>query len=509
MTREQRLLFYADRVRAAERLGERHLWEVQRELCRTDLFYLLVFVLKRRDLNRNWSYDRCAEVQRAPDGYLDLWAREHGKSSIITFGKTIQDVLCDPEITIGIFSHNRPAAKAFLRQIKLECESNAELQALFPDILWANAEKDAPKWSEDDGLIFRRAGNPKEATIEAWGLVDGMPTGRHFRLRVYDDLITQGSVTNPDMIRKVTEAWELSIALGQEGGTARYIGTRYHFNDPYREIINRGAAIPRIYPCTTEGSWPGTPVLMSPDELTQRRKAMGVYSFSSQMLLDPSADKAMGFKRDWLRYYEGSKTSGAGMNKYLLVDAASAKKKESDYTAMGIIGLATDGNYYLLDGVRDRLNLKERADALFSLHRRWRPLGVGYEKYGMQADIEFMQLRMADENYHFGITELGGQVAKPDRIRRMVPIFEAGQFWMPDSLHKTDYEGRIVDLTTQFVEEEYVAFPVGLHDDFFDMLSRIMDEKLGVIWPKTAPPEDRYAKPKRRADRTRLSHMAA
>jgi len=53
-------------------------------------------------------------VQAAPNGYLDLWGREHGKSSLITFGLTIQDILNDPEITVGIFSYSRPIAKAFL-----------------------------------------------------------------------------------------------------------------------------------------------------------------------------------------------------------------------------------------------------------------------------------------------------------------------------------------------------------------------------------------------------------
>ena len=51
--------------------------EVMRGLARGDLFYLLVHVLGRDDVDRDWIYDRCREVERSPDGHLDLWAREH------------------------------------------------------------------------------------------------------------------------------------------------------------------------------------------------------------------------------------------------------------------------------------------------------------------------------------------------------------------------------------------------------------------------------------------------
>lgn len=497
MTRLERLAWYEQTLLACADKSAEHVREAKRFLARTDLFFLLVFICKRKDLNKDFFYARCNEVQAAPDGHLDLWSREHGKSSLITFGLTVQNIITDPEITVGIFSFSRPIAKAFLRQIKLEFEGNEQLKALFPEILWENAHAQSPKWSEDEGLIVRRSGNPKEATIEAWGLIDSQPTSKHFKLMIYDDVVTRDSVTTPDMIRKVTEAWELSRNLTSIGGSTRYIGTRYHYNDTYRTILDRKAAIPRIYPATKDGKENGEPVLWTRETLTEKRREMGPYTFSAQCLQDPTADNKQGFKYDWIRYHR-IVGDAKKLNKYLLVDPASAKKKESDYTAMGVIGLGSDNNYYLLDGIRDRLNLRERGDAVFELHRRWKPEGVGYEKYGMQADIEYLQERMNDENYRFEIAPLGGQIAKHDRIKAMVPIFEAGRFIFPESLFKTDYEGRVVDLVQAFIEEEYKAFPVGLHEDFFDMLARITDSELNALWPKPDEIPDRYAAARRK-----------
>jgi hypothetical protein len=36
-------------------------------------------------------------------------------------------------------------------------------------VLWADPVKESPKWSEDEGIVVKRKGNPKEATVEAWG----------------------------------------------------------------------------------------------------------------------------------------------------------------------------------------------------------------------------------------------------------------------------------------------------------------------------------------------------
>jgi len=463
--------------------------QVIRHLSRTDLYFLLWYTLGRLDAEDEWILARCRDVQARPNGMLDLWAREHYKSTIITFAKTIQDILrshgTDPltsrEITVGIFSFNRPIAKGFLRQIKREFETNTILKWAFDDILYEHPHRDSPKWSEDDGLIVKRKSNPKESTVEAWGLVDGQPTSKHYGLLLYDDVVTIDSVRSPEMIAKTTEAWELSTNLGEEGGVSRIVGTRYHFNDTYRTIIDRKAAEVRLFPATHNGEEDGDPVLKSEEWLRERRLKQGPYVFACQMLQRPKADKSQGFRMEWLRHYR--EINPAGMNVYMLVDPANEKKKRSDYTAIEVVGLGEDGNYYTLDLLRDKLSLTERGDAVFRLHRQWQPIATGYEKYGKDSDISYLEDRMERENYRFVITPLGGTMSKNDRIRRLIPYFEQGRWWMPYALRRTDHTGENVDLIETFIRDEYQEFPVPTHDDMFDTKARILDPEMKARFP--------------------------
>jgi hypothetical protein len=136
-------------------------------------------------------------------------------------------------------------------------------------------------------------------------------------------------------------------------------------------------ALERRYPATVDGTAGGEPVLFSKERLAETRQRMGPYTFAAQFLLDPAAERDQAFHDDWLRYFDIDEGNTDEMQKYILVDPASSKKKGSDYTVMVVIGLGTDQNYYLLDAVRDRLNLTERCAALFTLHRKWRPERVG------------------------------------------------------------------------------------------------------------------------------------
>lgn len=471
---------------------------LMRGLALTDLFFLCTEILARKDMDRDWVFDRCMEVQTNPNGYLDLWARKHFKSSIITTALTLQNILNYPEWTFGIFSFTRPIAKAFLRQIKLEAENNIRLKQLFPDRLWQDPRKEAPKWSEDDGLIFKRASNPKESTLEAWGLVDGQPTTKHFKVKIYDDIVTKESVTTPEMIQKTTDAWAMSKNLGTlMDPIDRYAGTFYHYNDTYTQMIKRGSVKTRIYPATDDGTRFGKPVLMDAEDLGQFYKDMGVYIFSCQMLLDPKKESTQGFQEKWLRYWQP--THYQNMNRYILVDPASKKKKDNDYSVFMVVGLGADRNYYLIDMIRDRLNLRERGNVLFALHRDYRPLAVGYEEYGMQCDREYMEERMGRDNYRFHITPLGGNMKKEDRINMLIPSFHDGRWWIPNRLMRTNSMKQTEDLINIYVNDEYLAFPFGAHDDMMDCQARILDDDLEAYFPEDRPSESTLLSPREKA----------
>jgi phage terminase large subunit-like protein len=112
----------------------------------------------------------------------------------------------------------------------------------------------------------------------------------------------------------------------------------------------------------------------------------------------------------------------------------------------------------------------------------------------MQADIEHVKTVQEHENYRFDIRPLGGNsLSKVDRIRRLVPVFEQGKFWLPRRLLFSRSDGTQADFVAELVNDEYTGFPVAKHDDMLDDLSRIVDPALGAVFPALASAEGLFS----------------
>ncbi|MFZ4856151.1 MAG: terminase large subunit domain-containing protein [Desulfuromonadaceae bacterium] len=211
------------------------------------------------------------------------------------------------------------------------------------------------------------------------------------------------------------------------------------------------------------------------------------------------------FRKEWLKFTD---IRPATLNVYIMGDPADSKKKGSDNTAIAVIGVDGSRNKYLLDGFCHKMNLSERWDALRQMRRKWlnRPgvqlVWVGYEKYGMQSDLQYFEEKMRDDGDSFTIKELNwsqnsGQ-SKEDRVQRLVPDFKVGKFFLIAAaegetknqrmmreagegfrvlvpVKQKDHEGNLYALNQRFLNE-YLNFPTqGVPDDLIDAVSRLYD----------------------------------
>lgn len=455
-----------------------------RFLARNDLFFLLVYLLRRPDADHDFVFDRCREVQASPDNHIDLWSRGHYKSTIITFALTIQEILINPDITIGIFSFSRPIAKQFLRQIKSEFEQNDMLKWAFDDILWDNPKGQASKWSEDDGIIVKRKSNPKESTVEAWGLVDGQPTSKHFKRMVYDDVVTDSSVTTPEQIKKTTDAWALSRNLVSKGSKTRIIGTRYHYFDSYHELLKRGFK-ERKWQATKNGQVDGEPWMLTRAELQAKLVEMGSQTFAAQMMQEPRLDKDAFFKPEHLKRYKVYPP----LDRLMIYGGSdyAVTKNGGDFTVHVVVGVDADWNIYVLDLWRAQEESHVWVDVKIDMMQRYRPMAWGAPQDQIKKSIgPFLNQRMMERHAYCEIVELieAGQ-DKVKKARSIQARCSLGKVFFP--AEEVDEEiGYEPPAWMADLESEMLLFPLGKNDDQVDALSvigRLLDEMIAAGLP--------------------------
>ncbi len=347
--------------------------------------------------NHPFVVNRCNEVGEDNGNFtLDIWAREHYKSTIKTIGKNIQRILGDSERAVGIFSHKASVAKKFLFEIKQHLEGSEVLKACFPDVLWENPRRDAPIWSLDEGLVLRRKTNRKESTVGAFGLVEGMPVGLHFDHMDFDDIVTADIGDSADVMEKVKERFDVAMNLGTDGGSHTVTGTIYHYNDPVVYIRDKVDPLTgkmayrlRQYTSTDDGSPSGKPVFNSEEREAQLRLTK---TYRTQQLCDPTPSEMAKLKS---AYIESCDELPRKIYKFMVVDQAGdldANKSAGDCWAISLFGVEPKigdvgaSDVYLLDCIAEPLSESEAVDLIARMYvdaGTVRQLGV--EKVGISS----------------------------------------------------------------------------------------------------------------------------
>jgi len=399
----------------------------------------------------------------------------HGKSELASKSFPAWFLGRNPLKQIIACSYNSELAGDFGRSVR-NIVNSQEYSNIFNDVTLSPDNKAADRWQTNRGGVYVSAG------------VGSSMTGRGADILLIDDPTKDRAEADSPTVRQRVWDWWTSTAYTRlmPGGAIIIIQTRWHMDDLSGRLLKEAEkggeqwdvlSLPAIDK-DNEALWPEWFPLGA---LKKIKTVIGSRDWSALYQQDPAGDDKSGFDNRWLRMWRPSNLNN--LNKYIIVDPAGEKKKTSDYTVFIVFGLGEDQNYYICDWVRDRLNLTERANVLFNLHKQYRPLAVGYEKYGLQSDIEHFQDAMQRQNYRFQITTLAGSTAKNDRIKKLIPLFEAGRVYLPETCVKRDYEGNQINITQSFIKDEYELFPVAPHDDMLDCMARMVDPDLHTRFP--------------------------
>jgi hypothetical protein len=461
-------------------------WEKRylRKLFKNDLWALVFWGLRVPVANHPFVVDFCREVELLQDDKnLFLCARGHFKSTVVTVARNIQRILRNPEVTIGIFSHTRPAAHSFLRAIKFALENSLMLQVTFDDVLYREPKTEAPKWSETDGLIVKRKGYAKESTVEAHGLIEGMPTGKHYSHRTYDDIVTADLVNAPEVIEKLVEAFDMSQNLASLGGTHDVIGTPYHHEDLLARLrAKRDVEDKLVYnlilkPATVDGTATGVPVLLPQKDLDNLK--LNRQAFFSQQLLDPTPLGEQKLDYSLIRHVSPDDIP-KGLYRFIVIDPAGWKKNgKGDAWAIGLIGVRPylddtgASDLYILDLVAEPLGEAEALETIVRMYSRGGLIrAVAVEKVAMSSVETHVANALRAKGKVISLEQGNLILLRPGGRKKEERIVQNLQYPL---LHKKIHMSTAVpEGFRQRTKFEMDKFPFW-HDDILDMLSYSYD----------------------------------
>ena len=501
----------------SERVASLLLRDKKRWLCRNDLFYLCCLTGNRKiavlpEVFRdycdevslmNWLLvykeifppsEGMLEVKNITDDpdkdfwYQRLYLCHRGffKTTINIKVHSLQLLLNFPNIKICLLHNKQENSSANLCTIK-DYFTETYVRTIFPEFIPVGADGQISKeWGNlrSFSVANRTDVTRSEDSVEAIG--EGTEiTGRHWDIAKKDDIVTQDSVTTEDQVLK-TRNYDDRFNAGHFTDNViiqDYSGTRYAFNDRYSDLIGN-PSLKKIEIPLEDGQGNPTHLLRFSREDIERikRGCSSIWVYSCQHLLKPQDPAKISFTPEMISYYDRLPEF---LNFYLLVDPARVRNKDSDYTAMKVVGVDKAKNRYIADMVRDKLSPDERINAAIDLIRKWKPLIVGWEEVGLGNDTYYLEEKRRELKLPTMITPIKSmKVSKEDRIRQiLVPEYAERRWFWPIKgamIRYSKYHGRNFDMT-EVLEDEFLHFPLGAHDDLLETGSFLA--QLPVVYP--------------------------
>ena len=373
---------------------------------------------------------------------LLLAPREHFKTTVCTLVWTIYRVVCNINIRILLLHEILKKSKAYLRAIKGHFQRNDKFRKKF-----GYYDEFTDKWSEVEISVVVGQIDPTIEVASALGSIQG---GHH-------DLILPDDVIGLKNARSATQRNKLSEWIREEifptidrGGQIIFTGTRKNPGDFYGDILKKGE-FPGWKKIVLKAEYPDGRILFperwSRKRLDQKRKEMGEEVYRREYLNEPVSPGSHRPKYDWFEFYV---TPPEQMSKFQGIDLAISITDRAAYFALMTIGIPVEGDVYVLDYRREKIDFPTQCQLVKDEYRKHRPIVTGIEAVAYQEALP-QWLRHDKEARRMSILPITGYSDKTRRINSLMPLFK-------DKVIKIKKEHH------EFIDE-YLDFPdVGTFD---------------------------------------------
>jgi predicted phage terminase large subunit-like protein len=456
-----------------------------RALAEKDFLFFSYYVLDL-PLGHPYLIARCYETQDLQDEryVLLLAGRNHYKSVINTIAFPLWRALNHPNETFAIFSFEKGKAEGQLLSIKQLCEYNTFLYELWPNVFKENKNSsETAKWSIDKGLCLKRTTTVKEPTFAAFAFIQGTPVSTHFDYVIVDDPVTEANSRTSGQNDQIRKGYAKLTYLLTDNGKMRTIATRYDVSDLSSDLLKDDRYKKIIIPAeVNEQGQPqrfGIPVLLTREQLDNKIKDLMIesidaeFEYHCQYLQDPQGAVKVNPKRAWLQHYAKLPEN---LYKYVFVDPANSKNTDADYSVLVVLGTSSDNKYYLVDMIRDKLDVFERFNAMYDLNLKHSPELFYYEAQANSSDMTIIEQQLLNVKVPFFVEKVQSNESgsKMKRMQNLLAVFKRGDFLLPETLPYMQEDGREVDLVQEFIITEFLKFPRLSHDDMLDAMSWIL-----------------------------------
>jgi phage terminase large subunit-like protein len=435
--------------------------------------------------------------QDAKENQLVLLPRGHMKSKLAAY-RTAWWITKHPETTVLYVSATADLAEKQLYAIKQIIDSPI-YRRYWADMIHPEEGK-REKWAVAEIAVDhpqRKLEGIRDATCKAVGLTSNT-TGFHADIVVLDDIVVPGNAYSEEGREKVGNAYSQLASIENPGAQEWVVGTRYHPRDIYDTMINMKEVhydddgevlqevevyelFQKVVEIDGEFLWAkrtrndGKAFGFDAKELARiKAKYIDTTQFFSQYYNDPNTTESARINKENFQYFDKSALRNnegdwfirdRKLNVYAAIDFAFSLRKQADYTALVVIGVDHQSNYYVLD--IDRFKTDRIVDYYKHIVTSW-------EKWGfrkIRAEITVAQQTIVKElkdsylrpnGIPLSIDEFRPTRHLGDKAQRVGSVLEPKY----DNLQIWHYKGG----NCQTLEEELVMVHPP-HDDIKDALS--------------------------------------